>query len=57
MIVKIIVAIILCIILIALMYGSFNGIREKDDKFTLICSIGASLVGLLCGFVLGSLFF
>lgn len=54
MIAKIIVAVILMIILILLMYGTIIGIKEKDDSYAVICSIGAGLVGLLCGFVLGS---
>lgn len=39
------------------MYGVFEGIREKDDKLTLLCSIGASLIGLLCGVCLCSICF
>lgn len=52
---KIIVALFLVITLISLMYGSFEGIKENDKTLTLICSTAAGLVGLLCGFVLGSL--
>lgn len=54
MIAKIIVAIILMIVLICVIYGAFEGIRNNDDKLTLICSMSAGLVGLLLGFILGS---
>jgi hypothetical protein len=57
MIAKIIVAFLLMIILISVMYGSFEGIKEDDKQLTLICSIAAGPVGLLCGIVLGSLIF
>ena len=57
MIAKIIVAIILMIALICVMYGAFEGIRNNDDKLTLICSMSAGGVGLLFGFILGSLLF
>lgn len=57
MLAKIIVSFILCVCVISLMYGVFEGIREKDDKLTLLCSIGASLVGFLCGVCLGSVLF
>lgn len=57
MIAKVIVAVILMIILILLMYGTIIGIRENDKAYAVVCSVGAGLVGLLCGFVLGSLMF
>lgn len=57
MIAKVIVAVILMIILILLMYGAIIGIRENDKAYAVVCSAGAGLVGLLCGFVLGSLMF
>lgn len=57
MIANIIVAIVLFVAMTALMYGVFEGIREKDDRLTLICSTSASLVGLLCGFLLGFICF
>lgn len=57
MIAKIIVAIILMIALICVMYGAFEGIKNNDDKLTLICSMSAGGVGLLFGFILGSLLF
>lgn len=57
MIAKVIVAVILMIILILLMYGTIIGIRENDKAYAVVCSTGAGLVGLLCGFVLGSLMF
>lgn len=55
MIAKIIVAFLLMIILILLMYNAIIGIKENDKAYAVICSTGAGLVGLLCGFVLGSL--
>ena len=55
MIAKIIVAVLLMIILIFLMYGAIIGIKENDKTYAAICSIATGGVGLLCGFVLGSL--
>lgn len=55
MIAKIIVALFLVIVLISMMYGAIEGIKENDKTLTLICSTASGLVGLLCGFVLGSL--
>jgi hypothetical protein len=55
MIAKIIVAFLLMIILIFLMYGAIIGIKENDKSYAAICSIATGGVGLLCGFVLGSL--
>ena len=55
MIAKAIVAFLLMIILILLMYGAIIGIREDDKSYAVVCSTGAGLVGLLFGFVLGSL--
>lgn len=52
MIAKIIIAIVLFITMITLMYGVFEGLREKDDRLALICSIGAGLIGLLSGVIL-----
>lgn len=57
MIAKIIVAIILMIALICVMYGAFEGIKNNDDKLTLICSMSAGGVGFLFGVILGSLLF
>ena len=54
---KIVVAVLLMIELIILMYGAIKGIKENDKAYAIICSTGAGLVGLLCGFVLGSLLF
>ena len=39
------------------MYGCFEGIREKDDKLTLICSLSYGLIGFLLGFSLSSIIF
>ena len=55
MIAKIIVALLLMIILILLMYGAIIGIKENDKAYAVVCSTAAGLVGLLFGFVLGSL--
>jgi uncharacterized membrane protein YfcA len=55
MIAKIIVVFLLVIVLISLMYGAFEGIKEDDKQLTLMCSIAAGPVGILCGFILGSL--
>lgn len=58
MIAKVIVTVILMIIFILLMCGAIIGIRENDKVYAVVCSTGAGLVvGLLCGFVLGSLMF
>ena len=57
MLAKFILSFILYICMISLMYGVFEGIRAKDDKLTLLCLIGASLIGLLCGVCLGSVCF
>jgi hypothetical protein len=55
MIGKIIVVFLLVIVLISLMYGAFEGIKENDKTLTLICLIALGPVGLLRGFVLASL--
>ena len=55
MIAKVIVAFLLMILLILLMYGAIIGIKENDKAYAAICSMAVGLVGLLCGFVLGSL--
>ena len=55
MIAKIIVAVLLMIVLILLMHGAIIGIKENDKAYAAICSIATGGVGLLCGFVLGSL--
>ena len=39
------------------MYGCFEGIREKDDKLTVICSLASGLVGFLLGLSLSSIIF
>ena len=57
MIFKIILIIILFIAFISVMYGCFEGIREKDDKLTLICSLSYGLIGFLLGFSLSSIIF
>ena len=57
MIVKIIVTLVLLIIMVSTMYGSFEGIRTNDKKLSILCAIASSLVGLLCGFILGSICF
>lgn len=57
MIFKIIMTIILFIAFISVMYGCFEGIREKDDKLTVICSLASGLVGFLLGLSLSSIIF
>ena len=54
---KIVAAILLTIALVCVMYVAFEGIRNNDDKLTLICSISSSGIGLLLGVILGSLLF
>ena len=55
MIVKAIVAFLLVIIHIHLMYSAIIAIKEDDKSYAVICSTGAGLVGIVCGFVFGSL--
>ena len=57
MVFKIIMTIILFIAFISVMYGCFEGIREKDDKLTAICSLASGLVGFLLGVTLSSIIF
>lgn len=54
---KIIAATILMIALICVMYGAFEGIKNNDDKLTLICSMSAGGIGFMFGVILGSLLF
>lgn len=53
---NIIFTIIVLIAFISLMYGTFEGIRTKDDKLTILCSIGAGLIGMILGVCLCSIF-
>ena len=57
MIFNIILAIILFIALIAAMYNVIVGVRTNDDRLIVICGIGAGLIGMLFGVVLGSILF
>lgn len=57
MIFKIIMTIILFIAFIAVMYGCWEGIKEKDDKLTVICSLANGLIGFLLGLSLSSIIF
>lgn len=57
MILKIIFAVILFIALITLMYNVIVGVRTKDDKLTVLCGIGAGLIGMIFGVILGSIVF
>ena len=57
MIFKIIMTIILFIAFISVMYGCFEGIKEKDDKLTAMCGLGSGLVGFLLGLTLSSIIF
>ena len=57
MIFKIIFAIILFVSLITLMYNLIVGVRTKDDKLIVLCGIGAGLIGLMFGVILGNILF
>ena len=57
MIFKIISAVILFIALITSMYNVIVGVRTKDDKLTVLCGIGAGLIGMMFGVILGSIVF
>ena len=48
---------ILFIALICTMYGVFEGVRENDDKLTVICGIASGLIGFLLGLSLSSIMF
>ena len=57
MVFKIIFAIILYVSLITLMYNVIVGVRTKDDKLIVLCGIGAGLIGMLFGVLLGNILF
>lgn len=57
MIFKIIITIILFIAFIWSMYNVMVGVRENDDKLTVLCGIASGLVGLLLGMSLSSILF
>ena len=57
MIFKIIFAIILFVSLITLMYNLIVGVRTKDDKLIVLCGIGAGLIGMMFGVILGNILF
>lgn len=57
MIFKIIITIILFIAFIWSMYNVMVGVRENDDKLTVLCGIASGLVGLLLGISLSSILF
>lgn len=57
MIFKIIMTTILFIALICTMYGVFEGVRENDDKLTVLCGIASGLIGFLLGLSLSSIMF
>ena len=57
MIFRIIYAVILFISLIIAMYNVIIGVRTNDDKLIVICGIGAGLIGMMFGLVLGSILF
>ena len=42
---------------ISVMYGCFEGIKEKNDKLTAICSYGSGVIGFLLGLALSSIIF
>lgn len=39
------------------MYGCFKGIKEKDDKLTIMCSLAYGLIGFLLGLSLSGIVF
>ena len=47
---RIIVCIVLSISLMGVVYGFFEGIRTKNERLALICSMALVLIGLLTGF-------
>ena len=47
---RIIVCILLSIALMGVVYGFFEGIRTKNERLALICSMALVLIGLLTGF-------
>ena len=52
MVFNIIFTIIVFIAFISLIYGSVEGVRTKDDKLTILCSIWLGLVGIILGICL-----
>lgn len=52
---RIIVCVVLSIVLVGAMYGAFEGIRIKDDRLALMCSIASALIGLLAGFCIANI--
>ena len=57
MILIIIRTIILFIAFISAMYGCVEGIRKKDDKLTVMCSLAYGLIGFLLGLSLSGIVF
>lgn len=57
MIFKIIITIILFIALIGTTYGCFEGVRENDDKLTVLCGVASGNIGFLLGLSLSSIIF
>lgn len=57
MIFKIIITIILFIAFIWSMYNVMVGVRENDDKLTVLCGIASGLIGLSLGISLSSILF
>lgn len=55
MIVKIVVAVVMCVLMIICMKGTLDSIRNNDDSFAVICSMASSIFGLFLGILLGSL--
>ena len=39
------------------MYNLIVGVRTKDDNLIVLCGIGAGLIGMLFGVVLGNILF
>ena len=52
---RIIVCIVLSISLMGVVYGFFEGIRTKNERLALICSIASALIGLLTGFCIANI--
>ena len=52
---RIIVCIVLSITLMGVAYGFFEGIRTKNERLTLICSMALVFIGLLTGFCITSI--
>lgn len=52
-----IITTILFIALICAIYGFFEGVREYDDKLTILCDIAIVSIGILLGLSLSGIIF